>query len=47
MLPVDIRVSLMDAQEKTEKNTRMTIILALAYSGQDEIIRGLKRFISE
>ncbi len=47
LLPADIRTSLIDAQEKTTKNTRMTIILALAYSGQDEIIRGIKRYISE
>ncbi len=46
-LPGDIRVSIIDAQEKTSKNTKMTIILALAYSGQNEIIRGIKRYISE
>lgn len=37
----------MEAQEKTAQNTKMTIILALAYSGQDEIIRGIRRYISE
>lgn len=47
LLPVDIRISLMEAQEKTAQNTKMTIILALAYSGQDEIIRGIRRYISE
>ena len=47
LLPADIRASLIDGIEKTRNNAQMTIILALAYSGQDEIIRGLRRYTSE
>jgi undecaprenyl diphosphate synthase len=47
LLPPDIRTSLIDAIEKTKNNTKMTVILAIAYSGQDEIIRGFRRAIAE
>ena len=47
LLPKDIRDMLIEAQEKTEKNTKMTVILALAYSGQDEIVRGVRRYIAQ
>lgn len=33
--------------DATEKYQDTTVILAIAYSGQDEIIRGVKRYILE
>ncbi len=48
ILPPDIRTILLDAIEKTASSTlKMTVIFAIAYSGQDEIIRGVKRCIAE
>jgi undecaprenyl diphosphate synthase len=47
LLPDDIALMLDDAVNKTKQGTSMTFILAIAYSGQDEIIRGLKRYITE
>lgn len=42
-LPQDCRVSLMDAIQKTAKNTEITLILALNYSSRDELIRAFNR----
>lgn len=48
ILPPDIRTILLDAIEKTASSTpKMTVIFAIAYSGQDEIVRGVKRCIAE
>lgn len=47
ILPEDIRAILFDAIEATKSGTAMTFILALGYGGQDEIVRGIKRCISE
>lgn len=41
-------MALIHAMEQTQNPTpKMTVILALGYSGQDEIVRGVKRAISE
>lgn len=47
LVPPDIRTLLLDAIDQTKDGTRMTCIFAIAYSGQDEIIRGIKRAIAE
>lgn len=47
LLPDDVRTALLDASELTKEGTVMTAILAVAYSGQDEIIRGVRRCIAE
>ncbi len=48
ILPPDIRQIILDAIEKTACDTpKMTVIFALGYSGQDEIVRGVKRCIAE
>ena len=36
-----------DARKETESGTKLTLILALAYSGKDEIVRGVKKWIAE
>lgn len=41
-LPDEIRKELLEAAKKTEKNTRMTLNLALSYSGRWDILRAVK-----
>jgi undecaprenyl diphosphate synthase len=38
-LPVNVRTTLEDVIELTRRNQRMTVVLALSYSGRDEIVR--------
>lgn len=47
LVPPDIRTLLLDAIEQTKDGEKMTCIFAIAYSGQDEIIRGIKRAMAE
>lgn len=47
LLPEDIRQLLLDTIDATASGTEMTCILAIGYSGQDEIIRGLQRCMRE
>jgi undecaprenyl diphosphate synthase len=47
LVPPDIRTLLLDAIEQTKDGSAMTCIFAIGYSGQDEIIRGIKRVIAE
>lgn len=47
LVPADIRTLLLDAMEQTREGNKMTCVFAIAYSGQDEIIRGIKRAIAE
>ena len=48
LLPPDIRTIIVNAVEETyTENPKMTVIFALGYSGQDEIIRGVKRCLAE
>jgi undecaprenyl diphosphate synthase len=46
-LPVSVRRTLDRVIELTSANTRMTVILALSYSGRNEIVRMAKRLASE
>jgi undecaprenyl diphosphate synthase len=47
ILPADIRTLLLEAMDTTSHGTKMTFILALWYSGQDEIVRATKRCLNE
>ena len=47
LLPPDVRTILLDAIDQTKDGTQMTCVFAIGYSGQDEIIRGIKRALSE
>jgi len=46
-LPLAARTALQHAIKKTEKNTSMTLNLALNYSGRDEIIRAAKQLATD
>ncbi len=46
-LPAKTRANLEKAIEKTQNNTRMTLILALSYSGRREIIRAVKHIAEQ
>ena len=46
-LPSKARNKLVEVIEKTKKNTRMTLILAISYSGRWEIVNATKKLISE
>lgn len=47
LLPTDVRQILFDAMDSTAGWEAMIFILAIAYGGQDEIIRGIRRFVAE
>src|SRR5262250_938405 len=46
-LPPGVRRTLEDVIELTRDNKRMTVILALSYSGRNEIVRMVKRLASD
>jgi undecaprenyl diphosphate synthase len=43
-LPEDIQALIRDVEEKSASNNGMTLVLALSYSGRDEILRAVKKF---
>ena len=47
ILPPHVMELLENAREKTKTGTKMTLILAIGYGGQDEIIRGVKNFVKQ
>lgn len=47
LLPEDIQTILAQAIDRTHACSRITFILALGYSGQDEIVRGIKKMIDQ
>ena len=47
ILPEHIVRVLNNTREKSKNGTKMTFILAIGYGGQDEIIRGIKKFVQE
>ena len=47
MLPKAIEEKLEKAKKDSEKNTGMRVVIALGYGGQDEIVRGVRRCITE
>jgi undecaprenyl diphosphate synthase len=46
-LPISVRRTLERVIDLTRDNKRMTVILALSYSGRNEIVRMMKRIASE
>jgi undecaprenyl diphosphate synthase len=46
-LPTQIQNHLAKAEEKTKDNTGITVVLALSYSGRDEIIRAANNIIKD
>ncbi|MES2607267.1 MAG: isoprenyl transferase [Pseudomonadota bacterium] len=46
-LPLQIQNLLTKAEEKTKDNTGITVILALSYSGRDEIVRAVNTIIKD
>ena len=46
-LPNQIQQIINDAEELTRKNEKLTLVLALSYSGRDEIIRAIRRLVAE
>jgi undecaprenyl diphosphate synthase len=46
LMPEDIQKSLKDVEEKTKNNTKITVQLALSYSGRNEIIRAVNKILA-
>lgn len=46
-LPGDVKKEIIQAKKDTEHFTGTTVVLAINYGGKDEIVRGLKRLVSE
>ncbi len=44
-LPKDIQILIRGVEEKTASNKGMTLVLALSYSGRDEILRAVKKVL--
>lgn len=47
LIPSDVRTLLLDAMDRTRDGKKMTAIFAIGYSGQDEIVRWVKRALAE
>lgn len=46
-LPKDIQQEIINVQKETADFTGLTVVLAINYGGRDEIVRGIKKIISE
>lgn len=46
-LPANVRNTLKDVIELTRDNSRMTVVLALSYSGRDEVVRMAQKLASK
>ncbi len=46
-LPKDVQKEIINAKKDTEHFTGTTCVLAINYGGRDEIVRGLKKIVSE
>jgi len=46
-LPASVQALLKNAEEKSSRNKGMTLVLALSYSGRNEIIRAVRKIISQ
>lgn len=46
-LPKSLQEDILEAQEKTKDNTRMTVCVAFDYGGRAEIVEALKRIVQE
>lgn len=47
MLRMDLATSLTELEEKTRNHSSFTLILAIGYSGRDEIVRATKKIVSD
>ncbi|MDD2515923.1 MAG: polyprenyl diphosphate synthase [Candidatus Gracilibacteria bacterium] len=47
LLPINVKNTLEKLTEETKNGEKLTIIMAIGYGGQDEIVRGIKKFIIE
>lgn len=47
VFPDDVQKLITDSIEKTKNNTAMTVIFAINYGGRDEIIRAIKKIVSD
>lgn len=47
MLPENVQELIAETEQRTAANTGMTLVAALSYGGRNEIIRAVKRIISE
>jgi undecaprenyl diphosphate synthase len=46
-LPASVQALLKNTEEKSSRNKGMTLVLALSYSGRNEIIRAVRKIISQ
>ncbi len=46
-LPEDVQTEIKKAMEETADFTGLTVVLAINYGGRDEIVRGVKKLLSE
>lgn len=46
-LPMDVQEEIINAQNETADFTGLTVVLAINYGGRDEILRGIKKLISQ
>lgn len=46
-LPADVRKEILQAVKDTSHFTGTTVVLAINYGGRDEIVRGMKKIVSE
>lgn len=46
-LPEDVQTEIKKAMEETASFTGLTVVLAINYGGRDEIVRGVKKLLSE
>jgi len=46
-LPLKIQKLIVKAEEKTKDNTGITVVLALSYTGRDEIVRAINKIIKD
>ena len=46
-LPEDVQTEIKKAMEETAGFTGLTVVLAINYGGRDEIVRGVKKLVSE
>ena len=46
-LPEDVQIEIKKAMEETADFTGLTVVLAINYGGRDEIVRGVKKLLSE
>ena len=46
-LPKDVQQEILNVQKETADFSGLTVVLAINYGGRDEIVRGIKKIVSE